>query len=63
MKSNSIPILFADDINIIVKNSNHTKYENELTLIFNNINEGFKANNYLTLNLNKTHFMQFSAKK
>jgi hypothetical protein len=61
MKSNSILIRFADDTNIIVKNSNHTKYENELTLIFNNINEWFKAN-YLTLNLDKTHFMQFSAK-
>jgi hypothetical protein len=61
MKSNSIPILFKDDTSIIVKNSNRTKYGNELTLIFNNINEWFKAN-YLTLNLDKTHFMQFSAK-
>jgi hypothetical protein len=61
MKSNSIPILFADDTSIIVKNSNCTMYENELTLIFNNINEWFKAN-YLALNLDKMHFMQFSAK-
>jgi hypothetical protein len=33
MKSNSIPILFADDTSIIVKNSNRIKYENELILI------------------------------
>jgi hypothetical protein len=36
-------------------------YENELTLIINNMNELFKAN-HLTLNVDKTHFTQFSAK-
>jgi hypothetical protein len=60
MKINSIPIFFSDDTSII-KNSNRTKYENELILIFNNINELFKAA-YLILNLDKTHLMQFPAK-
>jgi hypothetical protein len=61
MKSKSMPTLFADDTGIIVKNSNRIEYGNELTLIFNNINEWFKAN-LLTLNFDKTHFMQFSTK-
>lgn len=57
IKSKSIPILFADDTSIIVKNPNHIEYEKELTLLLNNINEWFKAN-LLTLNLDKTYFMQ-----
>jgi hypothetical protein len=61
MKSKSIPSLFVDDTSITVKNLNRTEYGNELTLIFNNINEWFKVN-LLTLNFDKTHFMQFSTK-
>jgi hypothetical protein len=61
IKSKSIPILFADDTSIIIRNSNRIEYENELNLIFKNISEWFKANS-LTLNLDKTHFMHFSTK-
>lgn len=61
IKSKSIPILFADDTSIIVKNHNCIEYEKKLTLLLNNINEWFKAN-LLTLNLDKTYFMQFSTK-
>jgi hypothetical protein len=50
IKSKSIPIIFADDSSIIVKNSNRIEYENELTLILKTINEWFKAN-LLTLML------------
>jgi hypothetical protein len=57
----SIPILFADDTSIIVKNPNRNEYEKELTVILQNIREWFKAN-LLTLNLEKTYFLQFSTK-
>jgi hypothetical protein len=61
LKSKSIPILFADDTSIIVKNPNRIEYENELTLLLKTINEWFKAN-LLILNLDKTCFVQFSTK-
>jgi hypothetical protein len=61
LKSKLILILFADDISIIVKDPNHIEYENELTLLLKIINEWFKAN-LLTLNLDKTCFVQFSTK-
>jgi hypothetical protein len=50
IKNTSIPILFADDTSIVVKNPNRIEYPNELTLILKNINKWFKAN-LLTLNL------------
>jgi hypothetical protein len=56
IKNTSIPILFADDTSIIVKNPNLIQYLNELTLILKNIHE------WLTLNLDKTYFMHFSTK-
>jgi hypothetical protein len=59
LNSKSIPILFADDTSIIVKNPNCIEYENELTLLPKIINEWFKAN-LLILNLDKTCFVQFS---
>jgi hypothetical protein len=61
LKGKSIPILFADDTSIIVKNPNCIEYENELTLLLKTIIEWFKTN-LLTLNLDKTCFVQFSTK-
>jgi hypothetical protein len=61
LKSKSIPILFADDTSITVKTPNRIEYENELTVLLKTINEWFKAN-LLTLNLDKTCFVQFLTK-
>jgi hypothetical protein len=61
IKSESIPILFVDDTSIIITNPSHTDYENNFTQMPKNINEWFKGN-LLTLNLDKTYFMQFSTK-
>jgi hypothetical protein len=58
--SKSKPVLFADDTSITIMNSRPTDYEN-IIQIFNNINDWFKANS-LTLNFNKTYFIQFLTK-
>jgi hypothetical protein len=56
LKSKCIPLLFADDINVVISNPSCTDYENDLNQILKNINKWFKAN--LILNLDKTYFMQ-----
>jgi hypothetical protein len=54
----SKPILFADDTSIIITNSSPIDYKNNITEVFKNINDWFKAN-LLTLNFNKTYYVQF----
>jgi hypothetical protein len=58
----SIPILFADDTSIIVKNPNRNEYEKEITVMLQNIREWFKAN-LLTLNLEKNIFFAIHNKR
>jgi hypothetical protein len=54
-------VLFADDTSIIITNSSPIDYDNNIIQIFKNINDWFKAN-LLTLNFDKTYFIQFLAK-
>ena len=51
----------SDDTNIIVTHPNFTKFEEEINKLFDNVILWFQTNSLL-LNLNKTHFMQFSSK-
>jgi hypothetical protein len=54
---NSKIILYADDISLIIANPNPTKFNNNVSKIFQDINRWFDTNS-LSLNLDKTHYMQ-----
>ena len=58
IKKYATPILFADDTSAIISISNVNNFENSLNLVINVI-ENWCKNNFLTLNLKKTQFMQF----
>jgi len=56
------PILFADDMTIIISNTNPQEFKNNINSVMTEITNWFQSN-LLTLNCNKTHFMQFLTKK
>jgi hypothetical protein len=53
-----IPILFADDTSIQVTSPYKNQFQTNITVAFNCINEWLKAN-LLSINFDKTHFIQF----
>ena len=55
-------ILFADDTSIIITNTNLTEFKNNIDLVMTEKINWFQSN-LLTLNCNKTHFLQFLTKK
>jgi len=55
-------ILFSDDRTIIISNTNPDKFKNNINSVMTEITNWFQSN-LLTLNCNKTHFMQFLTKK
>jgi hypothetical protein len=55
-------ILFADATSIIISNINLKEFKNNINLVMNEIINLFQSN-LLTLNCNKTHFLQFFTKK
>ena len=56
------PILFADDTSIIMSNTNPEEFKNNINSVMTETINWFHSN-FLTLNLNKIHFMQFLTKK
>ena len=56
------PTLFADDTTIIISNTNPEEFKNNINSVMTEITNWFQSN-VLTLNCNKTHFMQFLTKK
>jgi len=52
-------LLYADDTSIIVSSSNLENFETKIDNIFGDINNWLKANQ-LTLNYNKTNYLQFN---
>jgi len=56
------PILFADDTSIIISNTNPEEFKNNINSVMTEITNWFQSN-LLTLNCNKTNFMQFLTKK
>ena len=56
------PILFADDTTIVISNTNREEFKNNINSLVTEITNRFQSN-LLTLNCNKTHFMQFLTKK
>jgi len=51
-------VIFADDTSIIITNSNKTDFENALNQTIIEMGNWFRSN-LLTLNYDKTHFLQF----
>jgi hypothetical protein len=57
----AIPILFADDTTILITSPNKSDFELKVTTAFNLINEWLNTI-LLSINLNKTHYIQFTTK-
>ena len=55
-------ILFADDMSIIISNTNPEEFNNTINSVMTEIMDWFQ-NNLLTSNYNKTTFLQFLTKK
>jgi len=56
------PILFADDRTITISNTNPEEFKNNINSVMTEITNWFQSN-LITMNCNKTHFMQFLTKK
>jgi len=56
------PILFADDTTIIISNTIPEEFKNNINSVMTEITNWFQSN-LLTMNCNKTHFMQFLTEK
>jgi hypothetical protein len=54
------PTLFADDTSVIITNSSPSKFK-EINNTIDNVNDWFRGNS-LSLNFDKTYFLQFSTK-
>jgi hypothetical protein len=61
VKDNTIPTLFADDTSILVKGSNVKDFQSNMFNTFNCVNKWFRIN-LLSININKTHCIQFKTK-
>ena len=57
----AIPITFADDTSILIKSPNIVQLQSDLNSVMGQLNEWFQEN-LITLNLLKTHFIQFTNK-
>ena len=55
-------VLYADDTSIIIANTYVHEYKHNIKLAMHEINNWF-VNNLLTVNYNKTYFLQFFTKK
>jgi hypothetical protein len=54
-------ILFADDTSIIFTNSKSEDFKNDINIVSESLNKLFEANK-LSLNFDKTHYIQFTTK-
>jgi len=58
INDNNIPILFADDTSIIVKNPTPDDFQTNMINAFDSVNEWFKVNS-LSISVEKAHYIQF----
>jgi len=61
INNKSIPILFADDTSILITSPNKNNFQIKIIAAFNFINEWLNTN-LLSINFNKTHYVQFTTK-
>jgi hypothetical protein len=54
-------VLLADDTSLIITNPNQERFQTALNKTLSDINLWFKAN-FLSLNFNKTYYLQFITK-
>ena len=59
--NNTKILLCADDTSVVVINLSLVDFERDINVVFKNMNVWFSANLF-SLNLSKTHFMQFLTK-
>ena len=59
--NNAISILFADDTSVLIKGSNSENLHINMNNVFNHLYKWFRTN-LLSININKTHSMQFKTK-
>jgi hypothetical protein len=52
------PVLFADNMNIIISHTNPQEFKNNINMVLIETVNWFQSN-FLTLNCDKTHFLQF----
>ena len=57
----AVPMLFADDTSTLIINPNDIQFQSDFNIVFGRLNEWFKAN-LLSLNFDKTYFIQFTNK-
>ena len=61
INNKSVPISFADDTSILITSPNKNYFQIKITPPFNFINEWLNTN-LLSINFNKTHYIQFTTK-
>ena len=61
ISDSSKPVLFVDDITIIAANPSPSKFKEDINNVIDNINDWFRSNS-LSLNFDKTYFLQFRPK-
>jgi len=61
ISDSSKPVLFADDISIIIANPGPSKFKEDINNVINNINDWFRSNS-ISLNFDKMYFLQFRPK-
>jgi hypothetical protein len=61
LERHSFPVLFADDTSVVITDTNSTNFLNNSREIFSKLNKWFSAN-LLSLNYDKTNFLQFRTK-
>jgi hypothetical protein len=57
----ALPILFSNDTSILLASPNITQMQSDFNIIFEQLIKWFKSN-FLFLNFDKTHFIQFTNK-
>jgi hypothetical protein len=61
VKATSTPVLFADDISVIVTSTNSQDFQDSIKVVLEQLNEWFSVN-FLLLNIDKTNIMFFKTK-
>lgn len=61
ISKNDTLVLYAEDASIAINSPSSTEFSTEVSTVFADINEWFKSN-LLSLNLDKTNFLQFQSK-
>ena len=61
INKNNRTVLFADDTNLVISNPDPIKFRDDANIILQHIHDCFNAN-LVSLNWEKTHFMNFTKK-